>query len=84
MRTAVPRALSGEKAWAVIFGFVFLHDATCQDKQLLSEAVDRALDKHPVLTYAFIAVTVGHLLNWLPTQLDPYAIVGHLKPKGSK
>lgn len=72
-RIVVPRALSAERAWAAIFSFVLLHELTCQPGQLLSEGVDRALVKQPVLTYGFTAVTVAHLLNLLPPRLDPYA-----------
>lgn len=64
--------LSGSQAWLVIAGFVFAHDLTCPKGQLLSEAVDRGLEKHPVLTTAAIAVTAAHLLNRLPIQLDPF------------
>ncbi len=71
---AVPyaRRLSGGQAWSVIFGFVFLHEMTCREEQLLSEAVDRGLERHPYLTYSLFAVTVAHLLNRLPNKLDPY------------
>lgn len=70
------RALSGRSMWAVLFGLVIYHEVVCDEGQLLSEEVDRALERHPVLVYLFTTVTVAHLLNWLPINADPYHWVG--------
>ncbi|WP_457062777.1 DUF7427 family protein [Mycobacteroides abscessus] len=78
------RALPGKYMWAVIFGGVAYHDALCKDNDTLSEVVDRALEKHPVLVHVLVLVTAAHLLNWLPSQTDPYHLIGVLfkKSKG--
>lgn len=67
--------LSGSRMWAVIAGAVAYHELACREGQLLSEVVDRALDKGPVsrlLVTLAVGVTAGHLLNLLPPKLDPY------------
>ncbi|MBF6428668.1 hypothetical protein IU440_28745 [Nocardia cyriacigeorgica] len=73
--------MTGKQAWAVIFGLVVFHEVVCDDGQLLSEEVDRALEKHPVLVYLFTLVTVAHLLNWLHPRVDPYVSLGALFSK---
>ncbi|MGW6624258.1 DUF7427 family protein [Nocardia sp. NPDC055002] len=70
--------------WAVLFGLVVYHEVACDDGELLSEGVDRALEKHPLLVYGFVAVTVAHLLNWLPNKADPYHAVGTLYERLNK
>jgi uncharacterized membrane protein YozB (DUF420 family) len=68
--------------WAVIAAMVVYHEFACDEGELLSEAVDRGLQKSPVLIYSFVAVTVAHLLNWLPEKYDPYSGFGiHLLSK---
>jgi hypothetical protein len=65
--------------WMLIASTVVWHEFACPDEELLSKAVDRGLERGPVsrvLIYGFTAVTVGHLLNWLPTKYDPYAGFG--------
>lgn len=71
--------------WGLIAALVVYHEFACAEGELLSEGVDRALEKHPALVYGFTAITVAHLLNWLPRKVDPYAGFGRiiLKPKGN-
>lgn len=71
--------------WAVIASIVAYHELACQDGELLSEGVDRALEAHPVLTYSLITITAAHLLNQLPPKVDPYNWIFTLtsKMKGS-
>lgn len=71
------RPFTGEQAWAVIAGFVLIHELTCREGQLLSEAVDRGLVKRPVLVYSAVLITAAHLLNRLPSQLDPFTWIWH-------
>lgn len=75
--------MRARRMWALIFGLVVLHEFTCSDGELLSEEVDRMLQKHPVATYAFTLVTVAHLLNRLPTSVDPYRAIGIYRKKGT-
>jgi hypothetical protein len=70
------RALSGKRAWAAIAAFVLYHDLACSEGEMLSESVDRGLERHPSLVYGFIGVTAAHLLNLLPDRVDPYQLVG--------
>lgn len=63
--------------WLLIAASVVYHELVCPERELLSQAVDRGLEKHPVLIYGFTAVTVAHLLNWLPTKYDPYVGFGY-------
>lgn len=75
------RALSAKRMWVLLFGLVVYHEAVCKDGELLSEEVDRALEKHPALVYLFTLVTVAHLLNWLHPRVDPYVSLGALFSK---
>lgn len=73
--------------WLLIAGAVVYHEFACPDEELLSKSVDRGLAKHPVLVYGFTAVTVAHLMNWLPMKYDPYVGFGYrlmTKLKGNK
>lgn len=76
--------MRARRMWALIFGLVVLHEFTCSEGELLSEEVDRMLVKHPVATYAFTLVTVAHLLNRIPTSVDPYRAIGIYRKKGTK
>lgn len=61
--------------WAVIGIAVAYHEITCNEGQLLSEVVDRAIDKGPIsraVVFLAVSVTAGHLLNLLPPKVDPY------------
>lgn len=63
--------ITAKRSWAVLGGFVLLHDVLCSNGQTLSEGADRALDRHPVLTRVAIGLTALHLANALPPTLDP-------------
>ena len=65
MRTA-------EKAWLAMGAGIIAYEALCPKGELLSEGVDRALDKHPILTRALIGTTALHLVNMLPEAIDPF------------
>lgn len=69
--------ITARKTWLFMTALVLTHEFVCPPGELLSDGVDRGLQKHPVLVYGFTAVTVAHLLNWLPPKLDPYAGFGH-------
>lgn len=70
------RALSARRGWVAIAIYVAIHDFAAPDGEMLSEGVDRGLEKHPSLIYAAIGVTAAHLLNLLPDRVDPYQLVG--------
>lgn len=73
----------GSRAWAFIAAFVAYHELACPEGELLSQAVDRGLTKHPVVIHAAVLITAAHLLNWLPLKADPYHWV-YLITKGTK
>lgn len=67
-------------AWLALAGGVACYDLLAPSGHTLSEACDRALEKHPVMTLGAIALTAGHLANIIPEQLDPiHRIVEWLK-----
>lgn len=53
-----------------IGALVAAHDLFCPQGQSLSEGVDRAIEKHPVMTVASIGYVAAHLVNILPPQVD--------------
>lgn len=60
----------GDAAWITLAAVVAVYEAI--GPELLSEAVDRYIERHPILTRAVIAVTALHLANLLPPAIDPY------------
>lgn len=61
---------AARNAWICLVGGVILYDVLCPEGQTLSEGVDHAIEKHPILTFATIGMTALHLLNILPPKLD--------------
>ncbi|QBP33342.1 hypothetical protein SEA_BRUTONGASTER_128 [Gordonia phage BrutonGaster] len=67
--------MRGAKAWVAIAGFSAYHELFCDDGELLSEAIDRAIEKHPILTRLIFVIIMLHLNNWIPKKLmwlDPF------------
>lgn len=60
-----------ETAWALLLGGAICYDLVARENQTLSEACDRAIERHPVMTLGAIAITAGHLANVLPERIDP-------------
>lgn len=58
-------------AWGVLLGGVACYDLLAPAGHTLSEACDRSLEKHPVMTLGAIAITAGHLANIIPERFDP-------------
>lgn len=71
---------SGTLGWGILIGGVLAWDILAPET--LSGAVDRALDKHPLLTTLAIGTTALHLLNVLPEQIDPLHHLTRLKRSG--
>lgn len=61
--------------WCVVGVVVVVAEAIAPPGELLSEGVDRALEKHPLLTRAAIEITARHLTNDLPPAVDPFAYI---------
>jgi hypothetical protein len=64
------------KAWLGLGAYVVATEVCAPQGELLSEAVDRWLEKHPARTVSALAITgtTLHLLNLLPEKYDPFAI----------
>ncbi|MEU6582766.1 hypothetical protein [Nocardia sp. NPDC046763] len=67
---------SGETTWLTLGAIVVAHELLCRDGQFLTEACDRARRRHPVLVWATILTTAGHLLDVLPHEIDPWRRLG--------
>jgi hypothetical protein len=50
---------------------IIMYEVFAPPSQLLSEAIDRALLRHPVLVRVGIMLVALHLINALPTKYDP-------------
>lgn len=61
----------GEHAWIALALFVIGYDAVATDGELLSEAVDRFIEKRPGITRLIVAIVAAHLLNLIPDRFDP-------------
>lgn len=70
----IKESRTSTKAWLLILGGALVYDvyaASRLDGETLSEACDRAIDKHPVMTLGAIAITAGHLANVIDPKYDP-------------
>jgi hypothetical protein len=61
----------GDAAWAAIGLTVLVYECWAPPGQLLSEAVDKYRDRHPILTNSVIVFLAGHLLRIWPRHIDP-------------
>ncbi|WP_109527251.1 MULTISPECIES: DUF7427 family protein [Nocardia] len=59
--------------WLIVGTVVAVAEEIAPTGQLLSEGVDRAIERHPILVRAAIIITALHLVNWLPARVDPLA-----------
>ena len=64
MRTA-------DRAWLALGVGVAAYEVTCPRGELLSEGVDRYLTRRPWSTRVVVVGLALHLLNLLPSRLDP-------------
>lgn len=67
--------LKAKYAWSAIGLGVLVFELMAKDEELLSSAVDRALERSPasrMATIAGIGATALHLLNVLPPAVDPF------------
>lgn len=64
-----------DRGWLTIVEFVFGHNivAAGRGDEMLSEAFDRYLVRHPVLMHVVVVLVGLHLLNRLPRCADPLA-----------
>lgn len=57
--------------WLVVACVVVIVEALAPEGELLSEGVDRALERHPILTRLAVELVARHLTNDIPPNLDP-------------
>lgn len=62
---------SGDVAWMAILAGVVVYELAADD--LLSEATERYVARHPVLTRAAIVAIAGHLACLMPTAVDVFS-----------
>jgi hypothetical protein len=69
-------ARKANPGWAAIGVFVIGHNviAAGRGDEMLSEACDRYLKNHPVLTTSVVAAVALHLINALPPFADPLGV----------
>lgn len=63
--------LTAKRGWLAVGALVGAYELAAPEGQLLSEGVDRALEKHPLLVTAAVGSVALHLLNAIPEQIDP-------------
>lgn len=64
-----------DRGWLGLAVYVAVHNirAAGRGDEMLSEAVDRYLERQPLLTYFVVSAVALHLLNKLPPFADPLA-----------
>ena len=73
-----------DRGWMAIAAFVVAHNvrAAGRGDEMLSQAMDRYIERRPVLTYVAVGAVALHLLNRLPPFADPLgAAMGTLARK---
>lgn len=63
--------ITAKRSWLAIGAFVAVHELACPDGELLSQGVDKAIEKHPVLTTLAVGGVALHLINAIPEKYDP-------------
>lgn len=58
-------------AWIVLAALVVIWEIYCPEGELLSEAVDRWIEVHPILARIPVLLVAAHLANFLPDRIDP-------------
>jgi hypothetical protein len=67
--------ITAPRAWAVMAAGIVAYELAAPPGELLSEGVDRALEKSPLAkaaTLVLIGATALHLANALPDAIDPF------------
>lgn len=67
--------ITATRAWAVLAAGVVLYDLLCPPGQMLSEGVDRAMERGPLTkaaTLGLVGATALHLANAVPERFDPF------------
>jgi len=65
------KRVTGEMAWVAMTLGIIAYEIFAPENELLSEAVDRFLVSHPILTRVVVIAVAAHLLNVIPNEVDP-------------
>ncbi len=62
-----------DRGWLLLGAYVVGHNvrAAGRGDEMLSQAADRYLERHPVLTHLVVGAVALHILNRLPDWADP-------------
>ena len=73
-------ARKADPGWIAIGVFVAGHNVLHAGRgdEMLSEAMDRYLLRHPLLTHTAVVLVALHLLNRLPAWADPLGLMTRL------
>lgn len=55
--------LTAKRGWMAVGALVGAYELFCPENELLSQGVDRAIEKHPLLVTAAIGAVAFHLAN---------------------
>lgn len=69
----------GDYAWITLAVGVLTYEIVAPPGQLLSEAMDKYREKHPVATAAAVIYVASHLLRVWPTPLDPLSQAARIR-----
>ena len=61
----------GDAAWVSLACGILADEIAAPSGELLSEAVDRYRNRHPVITNSLIVYVALHLLRIIPARIDP-------------
>lgn len=79
--------MTGRQAWALMAAGIVTYEVFAARQgagQLLSEVCDEWLVSHPVTTRAIVAGVALHLINGLPTAVDPIHLLHVGIARGAK
>jgi hypothetical protein len=63
--------MTATRGWAAVLALAGLYEVLAPEGELLSEGVDRALEKRKALTVSAIGLVSLHLCNLIPEKYDP-------------
>lgn len=70
-----PPELTAGRAWAALAAGVVIYELAAPDGELMSEGVDRGMERGSLARtaiYAAIGCTALHLVNAIPENIDPF------------
>jgi hypothetical protein len=61
----------GDRAWLALTAAILGYEIAAPRGELLSEAVDRYRQRHPILVHTVVFYLAAHLTRLVPSHLDP-------------